>query len=415
VASTEQDIKSIELADNELWQDGPPYEVFRELRAKCPVHWSERIEQYPTEAGFWSVTMADDVHAVSRDWQTYSSATGGVTVFAEIFPLELVQGMFIGMDPPRHDKVKALFQRGFTPKRIADHEERIRAIVRNVLDRLGDRETCDLVGDVAQPVVSRVIHSFMGTPPEDDALWARICNASMAPDDPDMAPEGIEGVLEKDLPELFARVRKMIADRTEKPTDDLTSVLVHAEVEGEKLNELEIVMGFFLLILAGNDSTKATYCSGMRALMEDPAQMRELVENPSLIPGAVEESLRMFPAFAHFRRTATTDTELHGQNIKEGDKVVMWYASSNRDETRYEDPDRFDIHRNPEHQAFGAGGRHFCLGTALARLELRMMIEETLARYPEIELGGAPVAAEALFVNQLKSLPVRLGATSPAA
>jgi cytochrome P450 len=415
VASTEQDIKRIELADNELWQDGPPYEVFRELRAKCPVHWSERIEQYPTEAGFWSVTMADDVHAVSRDWQTYSSATGGVTVFAEIFPLELVQGMFIGMDPPRHDKVKALFQRGFTPKRIADHEERIRAIVRNVLDRLGDRETCDLVGDVAQPVVSRVIHSFMGTPPEDDALWARICNASMAPDDPDMAPEGIEGVLEKDLPELFARVRKMIADRTEKPTDDLTSVLVHAEVEGEKLNELEIVMGFFLLILAGNDSTKATYCSGMRALMEDPAQMRELVENPSLIPGAVEESLRMFPAFAHFRRTATTDTELHGQNIKEGDKVVMWYVSSNRDESRYEDPDRFDVHRNPEHQAFGAGGRHFCLGTALARLELQIMIEETLARYPEIQLDGAPVAAEALFVNQLKSLPVRLVATSSAA
>ena len=415
MASTEQDIKRIELADNELWQDGPPYEVFRELRAKCPVHWSERIEQYPTEAGFWSVTMADDVHAVSRDWQTYSSATGGVTVFAEIFPLELVQGMFIGMDPPRHDKVKALFQRGFTPKRIADHEERIRAIVRNVLDRLGDRETCDLVGDVAQPVVSRVIHSFMGTPPEDDALWARICNASMAPDDPDMAPEGIEGVLEKDLPELFARVRKMIVDRTEKPTDDLTSVLVHAEVEGEKLNELEIVMGFFLLILAGNDSTKATYCSGMRALMEDPAQMRELVENPSLIPGAVEESLRMFPAFAHFRRTATTDTELHGQNIKEGDKVVMWYVSSNRDESRYENPDHFDIHRNPEHQAFGAGGRHFCLGTALARLELRIMIEETLARYPKIELDGAPVAAEALFVNQLKSLPVRLGATSSAA
>ncbi|HWG07877.1 MAG TPA: cytochrome P450 [Solirubrobacteraceae bacterium] len=415
MASTEQDVKGIELADGELWRDGPPYHVFRELRAKCPVHWSERIEQYPTEAGFWSVTTADDVHAVSRDWETYSSATGGVTVFAEIFPLELVQGMFIGMDPPRHDKVKALFQRGFTPKRIADHEDRIRAIVRNVLDRLDDRETCDLVGDVAQPVVSRVIHSFMGTPPEDDALWARICNASMAPDDPDMAPEGIEGVLGKDLPELFARVRKMIADRTEQPTDDLTSVLVHGEVEGEKLNELEIVMGFFLLILAGNDSTKATYCSGMRALMEDPVQKRELVENPGLTPGAVEESLRMFPAFAHFRRTATTDTELHGQNIKEGDKVVMWYVSSNRDESQYEDPDRFDIHRNPEHQAFGAGGRHFCLGTALARLELRIMIEETLARYPEIELYGAPVAAEALFVNQLKSLPVRLGATAPTA
>jgi cytochrome P450 len=205
-------------------------------------------------------------------------------------------------------------------------------------------------------------------------------------------------------------VRKMIAERTENPTDDLTSVLVHAEVEGEKLSELEIVMGFFLLILAGNDSTKATYSAGMRALMEDPGQKRELVEDPSLIGGAVEEALRLFPAFAHFRRTATVDTELHGQKIKKGDKVVMWYVSSNRDETRYEDPNRFDIHRNPEHQAFGAGGRHFCLGTALARLELRIMIEETLARYPDIELDGQPVAAEALFVNQLKTLPVRLGA-----
>ena len=166
--------------------------------------------------------------------------------------------------------------------------------------------------------------------------------------------------------------------------------------------------GFFLLILAGNDSTKATYCSGMRALMENPDQKQELVRDPSLIAGAVEEALRMFPAFAHFRRTATHDTELHGQKIKEGEKVVMWYVSSNRDETRYDDADRFDIHRNPEHQAFGAGGRHFCLGTALARLELRILIEETLKRFPEIELDGDPVAAQALFVNQLKSLPVRL-------
>jgi cholest-4-en-3-one 26-monooxygenase len=189
-------------------------------------------------------------------------------------------------------------------------------------------------------------------------------------------------------------------------------VLVHAEVEGQRLEEVDIVMGFFLLMAAGNDSTKATYSSGMRALMDHPAQRRELIEDPSLIPGAVEEILRMFPAFAHFRRTATRDTVLHGQEIKQGEKVVMWYVSSNRDETRYTDPDRFDIHRNAEHQAFGAGGRHFCLGTALARLELRVMIEETLKRYPDIELDGAPAPAQALFVNQLKTLPVRLGAAT---
>jgi cholest-4-en-3-one 26-monooxygenase len=202
----------------------------------------------------------------------------------------------------------------------------------------------------------------------------------------------------------------MFAVRRENPTDDLTSVLVHAEVDGQKLEEHEIVMGFFLLVAAGNDSTKATYCSGMRALMEDREQMQMLIDDPSLIPGAVEESLRMFPAFAHFRRTATKDTELNGTEIKEGEKVVMWYTSSNRDETRYEDPDRFDVHRNPEHQAFGAGGRHFCLGTALARLELKILLEETLARYPNMTIDGEPKFVESAFLNQLKALPVRLNA-----
>jgi cytochrome P450 len=408
VATTGRDIDSVELADTALWQEGPPYAVFAQMRSKCPVHRTERIEEFPNEAGFWSVTTAEDVHAVSRDWQTYSSELGGVTVFAEIFPLELARGMFIGMDPPKHDRIKALFQRGFTPKRIADHEDPIRQIVVNVLDRLEGRETCDLVSDIAQPVVSRVIGSFMGLAEEEDAVWARIVNSALAPDDKDLSPEGIDGVLEKDFPDMFERCRKMIKDREASPTDDLTSVLVHAEVDGEKLEEHEIVMGFFLLMAAGNDSTKATYCSGMRAMLEDPEQKRQLLDDPSLIPSAVEEALRMFPAFAHFRRTATCDTELHGQKIKEGEKVVMWYVSSNRDDSRYEDPDRFDVTRNPEHQAFGAGGRHFCLGTALARLELRILIEETLKRFPDIHLDGAPEPAQALFVNQLKTLPVRL-------
>ncbi len=408
MATTGHDIKDVQLAQRELWQDGPPYEVFKEMRGQCPIHRTDRIEQFPQEAGFWSVTTAEDVHTVSRDWQTYSSELGGVTAFAEIFPLELARGMFIGMDPPKHDRIKALFQRGFTPKRIADHEDRIRAIVKTVLDRLEGRETCDLVVDVAQPAVSRVIGSFMGLSEDEDAVWARIVNSTLAPDDKDLSPGGIEGVLEKEIPEMFERCRKMIEDRQASPTDDLTSVLVHAELDGEKLEEHEIVMGFFLLMAAGNDSTKATYCSGMRALLENPEQKQKLLDDPSLIPSAVEEALRMFPAFAHFRRTATCDTELHGQRIREGEKVVMWYVSSNRDETRYEDPDRFDVTRNPEHQAFGAGGRHFCLGTALARLELKIMIEETLKRYPSISLDGTPVAAEALFLNQLKTLPVRL-------
>ena len=170
------------------------------------------------------------------------------------------------------------------------------------------------------------------------------------------------------------------------------------------------MMGFFLLVAAGNDSTKATYSSAMRALMENPEERQKLLDDPSLIPSAVEESLRMFPAFAHFRRTATKDTELAGCPIQEGDKVLMWYLSSNRDESRYEDPDRFDVTRNPEHQAFGAGGRHFCLGTALARLELRILLEETLKRFPEMQIDGEVANVESGFLNQLKTLPVRLRA-----
>jgi len=407
MASVDRELDQVLMAERAMWRDGPPLETFRQMREECPVHWTAGITEYPEEAGFWSVTTADDIHTVSRDWQTYSSATG-VTAVSDVFPMELTQAMFIGMDPPKHDRLKALFQAGFTPKRIAAHEGEIRAIVSDVLDRLGDRETCDLVADVAQPAVSRVIGRFMGIPPEDDATWARLMNSALAGDDEDISPEGIAGVLEKDIPEIFARCNEMIAQRRENPTDDLTSVLVHAEVEGERLEEHELVMGFFLLVAAGNDSTKATYCSGMRALMEDREQLRKLLDDPSLVPSAVEESLRMFPAFAHFRRTATRDVELHGRQIKQGEKVVMWYVSSNRDETRYENPDHFDVERNPEHQAFGAGGRHFCLGTALARLELRIMLEETLERYPGIESNGTPTYVESGFLNQIKTLPVRL-------
>ncbi|MBV9798375.1 MAG: cytochrome P450 [Solirubrobacterales bacterium] len=408
MTSTSRNLEDVLVGERELWVEGPPHELFAQLRARCPVHWTARVSEYPNEAGFWSVTRPEDIHTVSRDWRTYSSEVGGVTAVTEGFPLELLRAMFIGMDPPKHDRLKMLFQAGFTPKRIAAHEPAIRVIVTDVLDRLEGRETCDLVSDVAQPAVSRVIGSFMGIPPEDDARWAALMNSALGAGDPDLNPGGVESVAASDIPEIFERCRRMIAERREHPTDDLTSVLVHAEIDGQKLEEHEIVMGFFLLVAAGNDSTKATYCSGMRALMEHPDQRRLLLEDPRLIPSAVEESLRMFPAFAHFRRTATCDTQLAGQPIRKGDKVVMWYVSSNRDETLYEDPDRFDVRRNPEHQAFGAGGRHFCLGTALARLELRILLEETVARFPDMELVGAPVCAESAFINQLKTLPVRL-------
>ncbi len=272
--ATEVPLEGLRLSDEEYWQDGPPQEIFERMRSQCPVHWSPGITEHPDEDGFWSVTKADDVHEVSRDWRTYSSAYGITALTHAVMPLELVQAMFIGMDPPKHDRLKALFQRGFTPKRIAEHEDAIRTIARDVLDRLGDRDSCELVGEVAQPFVSRVIGSFMGIPEGEDEDWARLMNSILAANDPDINPDGIDAVAERDVPEMFERCTKLIAERRENPTDDLTSVLVHAEIDGERLEEHEIVMGFFLLMAAGNDSTKATYCSAMRALMEDPEQKR---------------------------------------------------------------------------------------------------------------------------------------------
>ncbi|MEI6447321.1 MAG: cytochrome P450 [Actinomycetes bacterium] len=396
----------IDLGDMSLWVDGPPHELFSRIRSEDPVHWSE-MSGWEGESGFWSITLAEDVHSVSRDWETFSSERGGILAADHSVPIEFQNAMFIGMDPPRHDRIKHLFQRGFTPKRISEHEGEIQAITERVLDGLEGRERFDLVADVAQPVVGRVIGSFLGTPEEDDEVWADFANRGLAMGDDELQPEGQGTVLEL-IQQGIARVLAMAAERRENPTDDLTSVLVHAEVDGERLDDYEIASGFALLVAAGNDSTKATYSSGMLSLLRNPDQMRKLVEDPGKIEPAIEEFLRMHPAFAHFRRTATRDVELRGKTIREGDKVILWYVSSNRDEAVYECPHQLDVERNPDHQAFGAGGRHFCLGTALARLELKILFTETFKRFPNLELIEEPPAVRSLFANQPKSVMVRV-------
>ena len=406
LAGEQDQIEAIDLGDISLWVNGPPHQVFDRLRREAPLHWSE-MAGWENETGFWSITRAEDVHAVSRDWESFSSERGGILAADHSVPIEFQNAMFIGMDPPRHDRIKGLFQRGFTPKRIADHEHQIRSITNRYLDELEGRDEFDLVADVAQPIVGRVIGSFLGTPEEDDAAWADFANRGLALGDDDLQPEGENTVLEL-IEQGIMRVIQMAAERRDHPTDDLTSLLVHAEIDGERLEDYEIASGFALLVSAGNDSTKATYSSGMLALLQDPVQMQRLVNDPDLIPGAVEEFLRMFPAFAHFRRTATRDIEMHGKTIREGDKVILWYAASNRDEDRFSCPHQMDIERNPDHQAFGAGGRHFCLGTALARLELGILFAETLKRYPNLELAEQPEAVRSLFANQPRSVRVRV-------
>jgi cytochrome P450 len=402
------DLKDVLVAERSVWQDGPPHELFARMRRECPVHWTPGITEFPEEAGFWSVTTADDVQTVNRDFRTFSSELGGTMMMtSSLLPLELARLMFVAMDPPKHDRFKALFQLGFAPRRIAEQEDRIRASAIEVLDSVAGREECNLVTDVGEPFQAEVMGSFLGLPPEDQEIWIRLTNAMFRVMDPDVNPDGPKALMERDMPEVFSRCQRLITERRERPTDDLISVFVQAEVDGQRLEDHEIVMGFFLFLTAGFDSTKATYCNGMLALMQHPDQRQLLLEDPSLIPSAVEETLRMYPPATYFRRTATCDTELGGQTVREGDKVIMWYVSSNRDESRYDDPNRFDVTRNPEHHAFGAGGRHFCLGAALGRLELRILFEETLARYPAMELAIEPDPAKSVLLNQPTALHVR--------
>ena len=401
----EQELDRIDVGDLELWEGGPPHDLFTRLRREAPVHWSP-LASHPEEAGFWSITRAADLHTISLDWETFSSEVGGILVLDDFgIPLEAQRQQMISMDPPRHDRLKALFQRGFTPRRIAEHSDRITEIVTRVLDRVAARGECDLVHDVAGPVVARVIGSFLGTPEEDDQRHIEDTNLALGFGDEDLRPS--EEALAEMLTRTWNETMEEIELRRANPSDDLISVLVHAVVDGERLTDTEIYMGIGLLGAAGNDSTRAVFTSGMLGLFRNPDQMRLLQDDPALIGNGVEEMLRMYPAFAHFRRTATRDTELHGQAIQAGDKVLLWYVSGNRDEALYEDPQRLDVTRAPDHQAFGAGGRHFCLGAALARLELKTLFTETLRRFPDIELDGEPTVARSMFVNQLKTLPVR--------
>src|SRR5436190_261369 len=403
----EQDLKRIDLADPRLWDAGPPWELFARLQREAPVHFSaQRVA--PDEGGFWSIVRHEDVRAVTRDFKTFSSERRGIFLVDDIgVPLDVQRMQMISMDPPRHDRLKALVTKAFTPERVAEHEAHVNQIITDVLDQVAGRETFDLVADVARPIPARVIGSLLGTPPSDDPTLVHWTNVFTAFEDPEIREQWTD--TQAIFEEIIAYVNAQIAQRREAPRDDLITAMMKAEVDGEKLNELEIATFFVLLMSAGNDSTRATYSATMLALLQNPDQLALLRERPELIENAVEEGLRCFPAFAFMARAATSDVELHGQTIKENDRVLLWYLASNRDESVFADPHKFDISREglDQHQAFGGRGRHFCLGANLARLELKLWIKETIERFPDLALDGEPTRVRALFLNQYNSIPVR--------
>ena len=410
------DLADVDLGNLDLWQDGPPHHLFRRLRDEEPLHWSD-LGDFPDEGGFWSVVRFEDIATVGRDHETFSSARSIILMdklAAEPGapdPMDLAANMMITQDPPRHDRLKALVSRAFTPKRALDHTERMREIINLVYDRALEAHPdgrLDMVGDVGIFVPAMVIGDMLGAPRADAERLVDWTNRTTAFQDPRLVPDLAD--VWRALEEFVPYVNAMIDKREGEPTDDLTTAFIQAEIDGDRLSHEEVLMFFFLLMVAGNDSTRAVFTSGMKNLLDDPEQM-ELVRSGAVpLEQVVEEFVRFNPAFAYMRRTATRDTEVAGTEVAAGDKLALWYVSGNRDETVFDDGDRFDVRREPNpHQGFGGGGRHFCLGAGLARLELKLWIEETLQRFPKLELDGEAERVSSTFLNQYRSIPMALG------
>jgi cytochrome P450 len=420
VTTTAADLAAIDLSDLSLWEEGPPHEIFELLRREQPVHWSP-LGGFAWEEGFWSVTRFEDIAEVGRDWKTFSSERGGILAVNQFMehppegvpedPLAFQRLMLISQDPPRHDRLKALVQKVFTPTRALDHTDRMRDIINLVYDRALERNPdgrFDLVQDVGIYVPAMVIGDMLGVPREDAQKLVDWTNRTTAFEDPRVVPD-IEDTWVA-LKEVFEYVHHLVEARRADPQDDLTTAFLEAEVDGEHLTHEEVVMFWFLLMVAGNDSTRATFASGVRSLLQDAEQM-DLVRSGA-VPAeqAVEEFVRYHPAFAYMRRTAMKDTEIAGQPVADGDKVLLWFVSGNRDESVFEDPHHFDVRRDPNpHQGFGGGGRHFCLGAGLARLEMKLWLEETLRRFPGLRLDGEPTRLASTFLNQFRTIPVAAG------
>jgi len=369
------------------------------MRAEAAVRWNPMANG----DGFWSVTKAADIAAISKDPTTFSSARRGVFINEERpMPVEVLNQIILGMDPPRHTKYRGIVQKAFTPRIVAQQEEHIRSRVAKLLDGVCEKGECDLVKEISIELPLQVIAELLGVPQDDrQKLFDWTMQIEESVDNPEVSgPEA--------LGQIGMYLAEMVAARRDEPADDLLSALVAAEIDGEGLNDFEIAAFFGLLMFAGNDTTRNTITGGTLAMVEHPDERQKLVDNPALIDSAVEECLRWVTPVMHFRRTPTTDTELRGVQLKEGDKVVVWYTSGSRDEESVPDPMRFDVGRSEKigHQAFGGGGRHFCLGSPLARMELKLIYPEILRRLPDLELAGPVGRTHSNWVNGYTSMPV---------
>jgi cytochrome P450 len=392
-------IGGVNLADPGTYSEGMPYDAFRKLRERAPVAW----HPYKDGPGFLALTGYDEVVAVSRDSVTWSSETDAVYFdvpgpddFADMRGV-----MMLTMDPPRHTKLRALVNKGFTPRQVAKLNERIADMARDVVDKVIEKGECDFVKDVAGALPSYVIAELLGIPLEDGyRLYelTEITNAGLL-GDARVSEAGMQ---------MFAYAAELATRKRAQPGDDIATSLLHAEVDGQRLTDMEFNFFFILLLNAGGDTTRNLVAGGMRVLMENPEQLAKLEADPSLLPTAVEEMLRYVSPVISFVRTATKDTELRGVRVNKGDRAAMFYPSANRDETQFADPDLFDITRTPNpHMAFGGGGTHFCLGANLGRVEAAAIVPEVLSRMKNLELAGPVERMPSTLINGIHSMPVR--------
>ncbi|MEX1254998.1 MAG: cytochrome P450 [Dehalococcoidia bacterium] len=410
-------LEEINLLDLDRFVEGVPFEEFALLRAEAPVYLHPEPDGGP---GFWVITTYHDIVTVSQDWATYSSAQGVVGLSRaerqyggdDADPeaggpaAEGAQLMMLNMDPPKHTKLRKLVNTGFTMARINRLEEAVRKVTTEILDRVADRGECDFVTTIAAELPLQVIAELMGIPQEDRHKVFDWSNRMIGSADEEFHSAG-GGPLQASM-EMFAYAEELATKRRTEPRDDLISVLLGAEVDGEQLTPLEIDVFFLLLAVAGNETTRNLIAGGMIALFESPDQWQRLLDDPSLCTSAVEEMLRWVTPVMYFRRTSTHDMEVQGQQIKEGDKVSLWYISGNRDEEVFPHADQFDVGRSPNmHIAFGGGGPHNCLGLNLARLEIKVMFEELLRRMPDLEQTGPAARLRSNFINGVKHLPVK--------
>ncbi len=397
-------MSDIDLLDHDRFQRGEHHEMFTQLRAEGPIHWHE----HPDGKGFWSIVKHAELTEINRDTDRFSSETGGISI-DNIHEDDSGEGIdqrglnMLFTDPPKHTRYRRLVSKGFTPRMIGLLEQYLthRSVV--IVDNVIERGECDFVEDLAAELPLQAIAEIMGVPTEDRNLLFEWSNTMIGMDDPDYTEDPKAAAMQ-----LYAYANELAKKRAVDPQDDIITKLINAEIDGDRLNEFELDMFMLLLSVAGNETTRTATSHGMMALLAYPEQRELLVSDlDKYMPTAVDEIVRWATPVMHFRRTALVDTEVSGTKMSEGDRIVMWHVSANRDEDVWADPFTFDITRDPNpHIGFGAGGAHYCLGANLAKMELKLIFTEILRRLPDLALAAEPQILRSNFIAGVKSMPV---------